>query len=132
MIKKRVIISWKPIIFSDILLIPYALDQKVEFKKNFGPKLGELNVDSLLNISDTEITEKLNPVYKLIKETCKDKTLTTKDLIGFVGGTWTLLVYMLNKKSPKKLNKGIPSPKFVCEKIKSVSILDDKLDYYFN
>ncbi len=95
------------IIFSDILLIPYALDQKVEFKKNFGPKLGELNVDSLLNISDTEITEKLNPVYKLIKETCKDKTLTTKDLIGFVGGTWTLLVYMLNKKSPKKLNKGI-------------------------
>ena len=34
--------------------------------------------------------------------------------------------------SNKKLNQGIPSPKFVCEKIKSVSILDDKLDYYFN
>ena len=34
--------------------------------------------------------------------------------------------------SNKKLKQGIPSPKFVYEKIKSVSILDDKLDYYFN
>ncbi len=32
----------------------------------------------------------------------------------------------------KKLIQGIPSPKFECEKIKSVYILDDKLDYYFN
>jgi len=31
------------IIFSDILMIPYALDQKVEFKKNFGPILGNFN-----------------------------------------------------------------------------------------
>src|SRR6056300_1156115 len=31
------------IIFSDILMIPYGLNQHVEFKKNFGPILGELN-----------------------------------------------------------------------------------------
>ena len=30
------------IIFSDILMIPYGLGQKVEFKKNFGPNLGDL------------------------------------------------------------------------------------------
>ena len=36
------------IIFSDILLIPYALGQKVEFEKNFGPKLGELNINNVL------------------------------------------------------------------------------------
>ena len=33
------------IIFSDILMLPYGLNQKVEFKKNFGPELGELNLE---------------------------------------------------------------------------------------
>ena len=32
------------IIFSDILMLPYGLNQKVEFKKDFGPILGELNI----------------------------------------------------------------------------------------
>ena len=90
------------IIFSDILLIPYALGQQVEFKKNFGPKLGEVNFDKIMNISDEEIQNKLNPIYKLINITSKDSTLLNKDLIGFVGGTWTLMVYMLNRQSPKK------------------------------
>ena len=90
------------IIFSDILLIPYALGQNLEFKKDFGPLLGDLNIEKILNISDDEICAKLNPVYELIKNTSEDKVLINKDLIGFVGATWTLLVYMLNKKSPKK------------------------------
>ena len=30
------------------------------------------------------------------------KILDNKDLIGFVGATWTIMVYMLNKISPKK------------------------------
>ena len=33
------------IIFSDILMLPYGLNQKVEFEKGFGPKLGEINID---------------------------------------------------------------------------------------
>tara|TARA_Y100000590_G_scaffold180371_1_gene205571 strand:+ start:2419 stop:3420 length:1002 start_codon:yes stop_codon:yes gene_type:complete len=91
------------IIFSDILLIPYALGQNLKFEKNFGPKLGDLNLEKILNVSDDEIINKLEPVYKLIKITSQDETLLNKDLIGFVGGTWTLLVYMLNKKSPKNI-----------------------------
>src|SRR6056300_1895728 len=35
------------IIFSDILMLPYALGQNVEFKKNFGPTLGDLNITKL-------------------------------------------------------------------------------------
>ena len=35
------------IIFSDILMVPYGLNQKVEFKKNFGPILGELNLQEI-------------------------------------------------------------------------------------
>ena len=37
------------IIFSDILIIPFAMGQKVEFEKNFGPKLGDLNLDEIFN-----------------------------------------------------------------------------------
>ena len=40
------------IIFSDILLIPYALGQNLEFKKDFGPLLGDLNIEKILNLSD--------------------------------------------------------------------------------
>ena len=32
------------IIFSDILMLPYGMGQRVEFKKNYGPLLGELNI----------------------------------------------------------------------------------------
>ena len=90
------------IIFSDILFIPYALGQFVEFEKNFGPKLGELNYKNILTKSDEEISLKLNPIYELIKLISKDAILNNKDLIGFTGATWTIMVYMLNKKSPKK------------------------------
>ena len=90
------------IIFSDILFIPYALGQTVEFEKNFGPKLGELNYKDILDKSDEEISLKLNPIYELIKSTSEDEILNNKDLIGFTGATWTIMVYMLNKKSPKK------------------------------
>ena len=35
------------IIFSDILMLPYGLNQKVQFEKGFGPKLGEVNIDEI-------------------------------------------------------------------------------------
>ena len=95
------------IIFSDILMIPYALGQKVEFEKNFGPKLGELNLDIILELSEEDIVTKLGPIYKLIEDTSKDEKVRQKDLIGFIGATWTLFVYMINKESPKNLNEDI-------------------------
>ena len=36
------------IIFSDILMIPYGLGQNVEFKKNFGPNLGKIDLDKFI------------------------------------------------------------------------------------
>ena len=90
------------IIFSDILMIPYGINQKVEFKKNFGPVLGELNIDEMLNFEEKDFTEKLNPIYQAIDMVKKDKLTENKSTIGFVGAPWTLLVYMINKQSPKK------------------------------
>ena len=90
------------IIFSDILMLPYGLGQKVEFEKNFGPKLGNLNINELKNIKEEEFTQKLSSVYRSINRTSKNELLKNRDMIGFVGAPWTILVYMINKISPKK------------------------------
>ena len=90
------------IIFSDILMIPYGLNQKVEFKKNFGPQLGALDLNQISKIDEIDFIEKLYPVYKAIKKVSENVLIKNKNLIGFVGAPWTLLVYMINKRSPKK------------------------------
>ena len=90
------------IIFSDILMIPYGLNQEVKFKKNFGPELGSLNLDKISNINEISFLKKLDPIYKAIKKVKNNILTNDKDIIGFIGGPWTLLVYMINKHSPKK------------------------------
>ena len=89
------------IIFSDILMIPYGLGQDVEFKKNFGPSLGKINIAEILEIEEDIFTDKLSPIYKLLQNLSKNNKLKNKDLIGFVGAPWTLLVYIINRVSPK-------------------------------
>ncbi len=89
------------IIFSDILMVPYGLNQKVEFKKNFGPQLGEINLDEIHKIDEIDFVKRIYPVYKAINLVSNDKILNNKSTIGFVGAPWTLLVYMINKQSPK-------------------------------
>ena len=90
------------VIFSDILMLPYGLGQKVEFEKNFGPKLGRLDLDNIKNVDEINFTEKVYKVYKAISKTSKDPLMDNKDMIGFVGAPWTILVYMINRSSPKK------------------------------
>ena len=85
------------VIFSDILMLPYGLGQKVEFEKNFGPKLGELNLKNINSIEENNFTEKVSEVYKAISKTSKDPIMRNKDMIGFVGAPWTILVYMVNR-----------------------------------
>ena len=90
------------IIFSDILMLPYALNQKVEFKKNYGPILGDLDIKKASNLDEIDFIKKIFPVYKAINKVSQNELLKGKTTIGFVGAPWTLLVYILNKKSPKK------------------------------
>ncbi len=90
------------VIFSDILMLPYGLGQRVEFEKNFGPKLGELELDEIKNVDEINFTEKVYKVYKAISKTSQDPLMDSKDMIGFVGAPWTILVYMINRSSPKK------------------------------
>jgi len=90
------------IIFSDILMLPYGLGQKVEFKKDFGPLLGKLNINRISKIDEVDFVEKTHRIYKAIKKVSSDPILNNKNTIGFVGAPWTLLVYMINQQSPKK------------------------------
>ena len=90
------------VVFSDILMLPYGLNQKVEFKKNFGPILGDLNIKEMSKLDEIDFVEKIYPVYKMISKVSSDKLLKNKNTIGFVGAPWTLLVYMINQQSPKK------------------------------
>ena len=111
------------IIFSDILMLPYGLNQIVEFKKNVGPLLGNLDLKEISNIEEVEFIEKLSPVYELIKLVSNSKFTKNKTTIGFVGAPWTLLVYMINKKSPKlSLNENFFENKYLIDKV--LKILD--------
>ena len=106
------------IIFSDILMLPYGLSQKVEFEKNFGPKLGELDLNKIAKIDEVDFVEKIHRVYKAIKKVSSNPVLNNKNTIGFVGAPWTLLVYMINQQSPKKnLKKDFFKDEFLINRI---------------
>ncbi len=110
------------IIFSDILLVPYALGQSVKFKKDFGPLLGEIDFNKMSKINEIEFIDKLKPVYNAIKKTKDQTELKNKDLIGFVGAPWTILVYMLNQRSPKNddIELNLKDKKFIEDLLKVI------------
>ncbi len=113
------------IIFSDILMVPYALGQSVKFVKEQGPILDNFNLEKLLDNNKNSFTKKLQPVYKAIEIT-KKKLDRNKSLISFIGAPWTLLIYILGAKKNKNELEN--------EKIKSqeakVNIILDKLIEY--
>ncbi len=109
------------IIFSDILMLPYGLNQKVEFKKNFGPLLGELSLEQISKLDEVDFVEKIYPVYKAINLVKKNKLTKNKSVIGFVGAPWTLLVYMINRQSPKlKLKDNFFKDDFLINRILTI------------
>ena len=113
------------IIFSDILMVPYALNQKVEFLKNHGPKLENFNLENFLKNDDLKFTEKLKPVYKAIEITRK-KLNKEKSLISFIGAPWTLLVYMIGAKQ----NKNEIDLKIINKKKDEINLILEKLINY--
>jgi uroporphyrinogen decarboxylase len=85
------------IIFSDILVVPYALGQGVRFEENQGPVLERFaSTDSLIR-TEGRWREKLAPIYEAIGAT-RAALAPDKALIGFAGAPWTLAAYMLEGK----------------------------------
>ncbi len=94
------------IIFSDILVIPHALRQQIEFREKKGPRCPNFNINSFLETSEKEFLLTLNPVYEAIKKT-KNVLEKNKSLIAFVGAPWTLIIYLFNLKTQNNVNKKI-------------------------
>ena len=90
------------IIFSDILMVPFAAGKEIKFEKEIGPTLSNFEIDNFLKTSEKEFIEKLQPVYDAIKKTRK-KLNKDKTLISFIGSPWTLIVYMLGIKKEKNV-----------------------------
>ena len=115
------------IIFSDILTVPYALGQKVNFVKDMGPKLNQFNFETFKDNDKNSFTQKLEPVYEAIRIT-RDKLNKEKSLIAFIGAPWTLLVYMLGMKH-NKTQLDYEKIKLLSNKIRM--ILDKLIEYLF-
>ena len=100
------------IIFSDILMVPFALGQDVDFIENEGPKLSKFNFEIFSNNNERSFSKKLDPIYRAIEIT-KKKLDKNKSLIGFIGAPWTLLIYMFDIKKNKTMidTDNIPTKK---------------------
>ena len=85
------------ILFSDILVVPYALGQKLTFEDGEGPRLSSLkqHLGSKKEALNFEYFDnKLAPVYETLRRIREDLP-AEKALIGFTGAPWTLACYML-------------------------------------
>lgn len=84
------------ILFSDILVVPDALGQKVEFESGHGPKLAPLEGEEspLSRLSEAINLQKLAPVFETI-ERVKSALPHETAFIGFCGAPWTVASYMI-------------------------------------
>lgn len=83
------------ILFSDILVVPYALGHKVWFVEGEGPRLEPISDAKMLHAVSGDIEEnKLAPVYETVGRVKQD---LAKDVtfIGFCGAPWTVATYMV-------------------------------------
>ena len=93
------------IIFSDILMVPWALNQNVRFKSNTGPLLDTLDIpDSIDQKLIDNLQNKLTPVAEAIQLTKANLSLETA-LIGFAGAPWTIMTYMAEGGSSRDFIK---------------------------
>ena len=89
------------IIFSDILMVPWALDRDVHFVTGEGPKCKALEVDEVISSHYLDgLAEKWAPVGRAISLT-REKLPAETALIGFAGAPWTLMTYMVEGGSSK-------------------------------
>jgi uroporphyrinogen decarboxylase len=81
------------ILFSDILIVPYAMGQDLEFLVGEGPHLSPRLVDTALS-SLSAVPERLSPIYETVK-LVRAALPADKTMLGFAGSPWTVATYMV-------------------------------------
>lgn len=81
------------ILFSDILIVPYAMGQDLEFLVGEGPHLSPRLVDTALS-SLHAVPQRLSPIYDTVK-LVRSQLPADKTMLGFAGSPWTVATYMV-------------------------------------
>lgn len=81
------------ILFSDILIVPYAMGQDLEFLAGEGPRLSPRLLDSALE-GLSAVSERLSPIYETVAKV-KAGLGSGRTLLGFAGSPWTVATYMI-------------------------------------
>jgi uroporphyrinogen decarboxylase len=83
------------ILFSDILVVPQALGQHLEFRQGEGPVLTPVNsAEKIKRLGMNSFHEHLAPVYETVNRLSTAIPQETT-LIGFAGAPWTVATYMV-------------------------------------
>jgi len=87
------------ILFSDILIVPHALGQKLWFETGEGPRLAPPLVDSALTALEAA-PERLDPIYATVARVAASLPADTT-FLGFAGSPWTVATYMVAGQGSK-------------------------------
>jgi len=93
------------ILFSDILLVPHALGQKLTFREGEGPILEPIeNSSSIAGLDPSQVVPRLEPVFETIGRVAASLGPHTA-LIGFAGAPWTVATYMVEGGSSRDFRR---------------------------
>lgn len=81
------------ILFSDILIVPYAMGQDLQFLAGEGPRLSPRLVDHALHAL-SPVLERLSPIYETVAKV-RAALGADKTMLGFAGSPWTVATYMV-------------------------------------
>lgn len=81
------------ILFSDILIVPYAMGQDLRFLAGEGPHLSPRLADTALSAL-AAVPERLAPIYGTVRRV-RAALGAGKTLLGFAGSPWTVATYMV-------------------------------------
>ncbi len=81
------------ILFSDILIVPYAMGQNLEFLVGEGPRLSPTLLDRALE-DFRAVPERFAPVYETVRRV-RAALGVDRTLLGFAGSPWTVATYMV-------------------------------------
>jgi len=89
------------IVFSDILIVPYALGQQVTFVAGEGPKLEPVrDAGALARLNRIVALGRLSPVYETVERVVSELPASVP-LFGFCGAPWTVATYMVEGAGSK-------------------------------
>ena len=89
------------ILFSDILVVPWALGQPLRFEEGRGPVLEPIGPDGIGSLNREGAVERLAPVFETVRRV-KPVLPTGTGLIGFAGAPWTVASYMIEGGGSKE------------------------------